>query len=307
MKTLLISDIHVDLWFSSAVAPERLKLDDPEADVTTDTLEYMWKFHSIPETEAIIIAGDFSNDYLTFTRIIPWLSAKYKKVMLVFGNHDAVVRGGTPSHSNLQFTSTEQKFAHMKDVCRQYDNVTVLDEEETHTRFRDGIGGCMGFCDFQCEAPQYGLDAFSKWKNYWFDGVHLRYFNQEPAAIWAHYDKAMTDILAAHPKVMVTHFVPYELGVSFEFRNDPWNYVFYFNAKKYLDMMDDNTYWLCGHVHGRRKAEYVNEKGNRIHIVCNPLAYPGERNAYCDVVDYTGDKLVRTSTTVTDDDFIIDL
>jgi hypothetical protein len=41
--------------------------------------------------------------------------------------------------------------------------------------------------------------------------------------------------------------------------------------------------------------------------VCNPLAYPGERSAYCDVVDYTGDKLVRTSTTVTDDDFIIDL
>lgn len=307
MKTLLLSDIHVDMQFAYAVEPERLKCDDPDESVVTDTLEYMWKFYNIPETEGIIIPGDFSNDFLTFSRTIPWLSNRYKSVMLVAGNHDAVVRGSTPSKSNLQFTSTEQKFAHMKDVCRKYDNVVFLDEEERHTLISKGIGGCMGFCDFKCEAPTYGMDAFTAWKRNWFDGKYMRYFNQEPGKIWNHYEKALTDILAHGPKVVVTHFVPYELGVPFDFRNDPWNYVFYFMGEKFLDMMENDTYWFCGHVHGRRMADYVNSKGNMIHIRCNPLAYPGERSNYCDIVDYTGETIKRSSKPVTDSDFIFDL
>lgn len=306
MQTLLLSDIHVDTHFSYAVDPERWQCDDPDESVVIDTLEYIWKSYEIPVTDRLILAGDYSNDFLTFSRIIPWLSSKYKSVMLVAGNHDAVVRGSTPSKSNLQFRSTEQKFAHMKDVCRKFDNVVFLDEEERHTLLTKRICGCMGFCDFKCEAPLDGVAAL-KWKRYWFDGKFWRYFTQEPGLIWNHYDKVMEEMMAFNPKVMVTHFVPYQLGVSFDFRNDPWNYVFYFNAEKYLDMMDNDTYWFCGHVHGRRKAEYVNSKGNVIHIMCNPLGYPGERSKYCELLDYRGEKLERGSCSISDKDFIFDL
>lgn len=306
MRTLVLSDIHVDTFFAYAVEPKYLKKDDPAAHVVPDTLEYIWEMYNIPETDALILGGDYSNDFLTFSRTVPWLSKKYKHVFMVLGNHDILVRGATPSKSNLQFTSSEQKIAEMKKVCHKFPNVHLLDGDDGD--YVDNIAGCMGMCDFQCESPRYGLDAFTGWKRNWFDGVHWRYFKQEPQAIWAHYEQKMEDILKRKPKVIVTHFVPYELGVSFEFRNDPWNYVFYFNASKFLDMMEDDTYWVCGHVHGRRMAEYVNSSGKNIHILCNPVGYPGEGiKDYCDVLDYRGEKLERSSKATKQEDFIIDL
>lgn len=302
MKTLVLSDIHVDIHFPYAVKPSRLKLDDPKADVVIDSMDYLWKFYIIPIVDRIILAGDYSNDYLTFSRMIPWIAAKYKEVYLVLGNHDLAVRGSTPSKSNLPFVSSEKKIEAMKIICAKHDNVHILDGEVIN-----GIGGCMGMCDFKCEAPTYGLDAFTAWKRNWFDGKHWRYFNQEPGKIWNHYDEKMMNIVTQKPKVVVTHFVPYELGIPHDFRNDPWNYVFYFKGDKFFEELDNDTYWICGHVHGKRMADYVNSKGNVIHIICNPLGYPGERIAYCDFVDYTGPKIERSSFPTTFEDFIIDI
>lgn len=302
MKTLILSDIHVDIHFPYAVKPSRLKLDDPKADVVIDSMDYLWKFYNIPIVDRIILAGDYSNDYLTFSRMIPWIAAKYKEVYLVLGNHDLTVRGSTPSKSNLPFVSSEKKIEAMKIVCAKHDNVHILDGEVIN-----GIGGCMGMCDFKCEAPTYGLDTFTAWKRNWFDGKYWRYFNQEPGKIWNHYDEKMMNIVTQKPKVVVTHFVPYELGIPHDFRNDPWNYVFYFKGDKFFEELDNDTYWICGHVHGKRMADYVNSKGNVIHIICNPLGYPGERIAYCDFVDYTGPKIERSSFPTTFEDFIIDI
>lgn len=303
MKYYVTSDIHADFYFSYATKPQRWKKDDPDVDVVIDTLEYIWtKYTEFPETEGLILAGDYSNDYLTFERMIPWLADKYKEVYLVLGNHDLTVRGGTPSKSNLQFTSSEGKIAKMMEVCSKFPNIHLLDGGVIN-----GIGGCMGMCDFKCEAPTYGLDAFTAWKRNWYDGKHWRYFHQEPGLIWNHYDTVMTDIVKQKPKVMITHFVPYELGVSFDFRSDPWNYVFYFKAEKFLEELDDDTYWICGHTHSRRRAEWVNSKGNKIHIICNPLGYPGDKSEYCDILDYTGDKIDMTNIPLKNTDFILDL
>lgn len=229
MKVLCLSDIHADIWFTHAVKPARLKVDDPAEDVVYDTLEYIWDFKDIPlDVDGIIVAGDIGNDYLTTTRTLAWLANKYEKVWAVAGNHDMTVCGGTPSKSNLQFTSSEQKLQAMIDATLKFPNYHcyLLNGDK-----RLGVAGCMGMCDFKCETPSYGLDPFTNWKRKWYDGKYWRYLSQ-PREIWDHYDKLMTDIVQQKPKVMVTHFVPYQLGVPFEFRNDPWNYVFYFDAEK---------------------------------------------------------------------------
>ena len=302
MKVLLLSDIHVEFQERYAVEPTRLISTEPTEDIVFDTLDYIWDYYDIPITDGLILAGDYSNDYGRFTHIIPWLSKKYSKVWLVLGNHDLTCRGATDSLSNLQFASTEQKIAKMKELCSGYPNIYLLDGS-----VHSGIGGCAGFCDFRCEAPSFGLDPFTRWKRQWYDGKYMRYFGQEPRKIWEHYDIVMEKLTKQHPKVMVTHFVPYQLGVSFDFRNHPWNYVFYFNAEKYLENMGDDTYWFCGHVHGRRKAEYVNSHGNHIHIWCNPIGYPGEHSKYIEMLDYSKEKLKRTSTVGSHEFFIIDL
>lgn len=302
MKVLLLSDIHVEFHERYAVDPARLLSTEPSEDVVFDTLEYIWNFYQVPETDGIILAGDYSNDFGRFTHILPWLSKKYSKVWMVLGNHDLTCRGATDSVSNMQFASTEQKIAKMKELCSGYPNIFLLDGT-----VQDRVGGCAGFCDFKCEPPTYGLDPFTMWRRKWYDGKYMRYFNQEPRKIWDHYDLLMTELVVQHPKIMVTHFVPYQLGVSFEFRNNPFNYVFYFDAKKYLDEMDDGTYWFCGHVHGRRNAEYVNSKGNHIHIWCNPIGYPGERSYNMETLDYTGEKLKRKVVSGSHEFFIVEV
>ena len=302
MKYYILSDLHIDFYEAYAVKPARYKMADPAEDVTIDTLEYIWNTHFLPEADAIILAGDYSNDYLRFSRMIPWISKKYPEVYLVLGNHDLTCRGATDSKSNLQFTSSEQKIAKMKEICDAIPNVHFLDGNIVN-----GIGGCMGMCDFKCEAPTYGLDAFTNWKRNWYDGKYWRYFRQVPSAIWNYQEQLMMNIVKQKPKIMVTHFVPYELGVPFDFRVDPWNYVFYFKGEQFLEEMENDSYWICGHVHGRRMAEYVNSKGNVIHIRCNPFGYPQDYMPYCDIVDYTGEKIERTQTRMTHEDFIIEV
>ena len=302
MKYYILSDLHIDFYEAYAVKPARYKMADPAEDVTIDTLEYIWNTHFLPEADAIILAGDYSNDYLRFSRMIPWIAKKYPEVYLVLGNHDLTCRGATDSKSNLQFTSSEQKIAKMKEICDAIPNVHFLDGNIVNS-----IGGCMGMCDFKCEAPTYGLDAFTNWKRNWYDGKHWRYFRQVPAAIWNYQEQLMMNIVKQKPKIMVTHFVPYELGVPFEFRVDPWNYVFYFKGEQFLEEMENDSYWICGHVHGRRMAEYVNSKGNVIHIRCNPFGYPSDYMPYCDIVDYTGEKIERIQTRMTHEDFIIEV
>ncbi len=245
MKYYILSDLHIDFYEAYAVKPARYKMADPAEDVTIDTLEYIWNTHFLPEADAIILAGDYSNDYLRFSRMIPWIAKKYPEVYLVLGNHDLTCRGATDSKSNLQFTSSEQKIAKMKEICDAIPNVHFLDGNIVN-----GIGGCMGMCDFKCEAPTYGLDAFTAWKRNWYDGKYWRYFRQVPSAIWNYQEQLMMNIVKQKPKIMVTHFVPYELGVPFDFRNDPWNYVFYFKGEQFFEEMENDSYWICGHVHG---------------------------------------------------------
>lgn len=302
MKYYILSDLHIDFYEAYAVKPARYKMADPAEDVTIDTLEYIWNTHFLPEADAIILAGDYSNDYLRFSRMIPWIAKKYPEVYLVLGNHDLTCRGATESKSNLAFASSEQKIAKMKEICDAIPNVHFLDGNIVN-----GIGGCMGMCDFKCEVPSYGLDPFTNWKRNWYDGKYWRYFRQVPSAIWNYQEQLMMNIVKQKPKIMVTHFVPYELGVPHEFRNDPWNYVFYFKGEQFLEEMENDSYWICGHVHGRRKAEYVNSKGNLIHIMCNPFGYPSDGMPVGDIVDYTGEKIKRTQLPLTHEDFIIEV
>lgn len=274
MKTLLISDLHVDMYFDYAVKPTRLKSTDPSADVVYDTLDYMWKEYNIPVVDAIVIAGDIANDFLTFERTVDWLARKYKKVYIVLGNHDIVVHGATCSKSNDRFSYSEEKIIAMTNSCNRYENVKLLETDI----LLDGIGGCMGMCDFKCDVSYYNLDPKIMWSRKWFDGQHWNYFGNDPDNLWNHYEQVLDKLVERQPRLLVTHFAPYELGIPRHYLNDQWNFAFYFKAEQFLEKLDHDTYWLCGHTHDRRTMIYENANGCNIHIVCNPLGYPQDSN-----------------------------
>ena len=300
MQAFILSDIHPDIWFSVANKPSALRGDDPKEEVVVKTMEHLWDKFDYPVIDAIIVAGDIANDYLTYTRAVKWLSSKYKEVYLCLGNHDILVRGATPSKANLPFKTSEEKIAAIQKFCGSLGNVHLLEGRNV-----DNIYGCMGMCDFQVEAVSFGRNKKLLWKREWFDGNYWRYFKQDPDAIWAHYDKMMTELVEKQPPIMMTHFAPYEVGVNFEYRNSPLNTFFYFNGKKYFDMLDHDTVWICGHVHNRKICEYENAKGKIIKILCNPNGYPGEHSNFADTMTIVGEKLKRGSRSVSNEDFII--
>ena len=82
MQAFILSDLHPDTWFSYANKPSALRGDDVKEDVVISTMEYLWKLFDYPDTDAIVLAGDVSNDWLTYTRAVKWLSNKYKEVYM---------------------------------------------------------------------------------------------------------------------------------------------------------------------------------------------------------------------------------
>lgn len=302
MQAFILSDLHPDTWFSYANKPSKLRGDEVKEDVVFNTMEYLWQYFNYPDTDAIIVAGDVANDWLTYTRAVKWLSNKYKEVYMCLGNHDILVRGGTPSRSNLQFKTSEEKIAAIQDFCNKLGNVHLLEG-----RMLDNVAGCMGMCDFKVEPYGYGHSKKVIWKREWFDGEHWRYFNQNPDKIWEHYDKMMTELVAKQPKIMMTHFTPIEVGINFEYRLSTLNTYFYFEGQKFLDMFDHDAIWICGHVHHKKICTYVNPKGKTITILCNPNGYPGEHNVYADTMTIMDGEEKRGSRPTKYEDFIIEI
>ena len=143
MQAFILSDLHPDTWFSYANKPSKLRGDEVKEDVVFNTMEYLWQYFNYPDTDAIVVAGDVANDWLTYTRAVKWLSNKYKEVYMCLGNHDILVRGGTPSRSNLQFKTSEEKIAAIQDFCNKLGNVHLLARDQVRTRY-----------DSHCFAPR---------------------------------------------------------------------------------------------------------------------------------------------------------
>lgn len=304
MKTLILSDIHVDEHFCYAVKPSRLSYnEEPKIDVVFDTLDYLWQQYNVPETDAIIVPGDLANDFLTFSRIVEWMAINYREAYVIPGNHDLIVDGASLSHSNSQFATSEEKLAAMDVVCAGYSNVHFI-----NGKIVNGVAGCMGMADFLCGTPLVGDERLHRWRR-WFDGKHWRYMGQDPNKISAYYDDLLLKMCAEKPKVMVTHFAPYQVGVNQKFASSNSNVMFYFNAEKYMDMLGDKTIWACGHIHDKKDAVYYNNKQNEIRILCNPLGYPGENANMADVLVYPKHEghLIRKNEIRNMTDYIIEL
>lgn len=277
MRLFFVSDIHTDFWWPFANQKMDYDVPDPSEEVPRKTLEHRWtsgrQIDLYPtDVDGVIVPGDLGNDWNTSTYTLKWLREKYKKVYFVPGNHDIAVRGGTRSKSNVQFKTSIEKIDAYRKFCEEND-ITFLEGDVV-----DEIGGCMMMCDFTW-SPKYLRDgSILYWKRHWYDGKHWRYMKNDPEAIFNHYSEMLDKIVAQKPKVIVTHFCPSILPITFDWRNDPANDYFYFDASRWLDEIDRDTIWICGHTHDLKRATYLNRRGALITVMCNPLGYPEDRH-----------------------------
>jgi metallophosphoesterase superfamily enzyme len=272
MKYFFLSDLHTDFWWPYANERSEYEQPDPPEEVTRKTLDHLWrnqKRYDYPtDVDGIVVPGDLGNDWNTQTWTLKWLREKYNRVIYVPGNHDIAVRGGTSSKSNLPFKTSVMKIEALRKFCEESD-ITMLEGDVV-----DGIGGCMMMTDFSVLNPDLKSWSQLNWKRHWYDGKTWRYFDNQPDEIMDHYRELMDKIVAQKPNVIVTHFAPSIMPIPFDSRNDPCQNFFYFDAHKWLNEIEHDTIWICGHVHANMRATYLNKKGALITCMCNPQGYP---------------------------------
>lgn len=304
MKLFLTSDLHTDIWYSYVIDDrKRIEVDDPDESVAFETLDHIWKLYEYPiDVEGIVVAGDLTNDFQSTCYTLKWLSQKYKSVFFCVGNHDLVVRGGTPSKSNLQFLSSYEKVTNLEKYADSLGNVHLLDSSMVHP----GIAGTMGFCDFKSTCSGSFAERMKiQWRRSWFDGKHWRLSDMSPDTVWKASRDSLLDIVRMQPKLILTHYAPIQVGITFDFRNDPGNAFFFFDGSEFFEELDHDTIWLCGHVHEARKAEYVNAKGFKVTILCNPTGYPEDHHKWIYKPDDGGRAV--SSCPINIEDFIIEV
>lgn len=281
MKYFVMSDIHidffVDLWKNN-------KEWGPKGDtkVYENVVPCYEKFYEMfmeSDSENLIVAGDIANDYYNQVNFINFISRKYNNVYITFGNHDLGVKGATFGNGN-PFKTSEERMSTVMMEFKDNPHVHIMESPE----MVNNICGCMGMCDFHILPNQWVTtpSLIYKWRKEWYDGRVWRYmtspngYMMNPIGIWCKYKDMMMECVKKHPKIMITHFAPIEMGVCRYFESADSTAFFYFEGKQFLDEMEDGSYWICGHVHNAFKTDYVNSKGNTIHILSMPNAYPGE-------------------------------
>lgn len=265
MKVFLISDIHVDFYSA---------LSDSDA-VLHPMFEDMYGNYFTP-ADAVCIAGDVANYEGVQLSFLRFISRKYREVYVVFGNHDLVVKRDFPGRL---FDTSEERMEYVREsISESCPNVHILDGQVDESGL---FGGTMGVCDlgYRVENGE-PFNALDFWSNRWFDGRLWNYRNQVFPDILARELENLEAVCKAKPRIVMTHYCPLQMGVAEVYRDDPVTAMFYFDAQRFLDMLDDGTVWQCGHTHNQFDTVYTAPSGNRVRIVCNPLGYPEERNAF---------------------------
>ncbi len=236
--------------------------------------------------DVLCIAGDTCDDPNIFVEFYSEVSALYRKIFTVFGNHDLTV-GNQTYFRNNPFKETQTKLDFLKAKLSELKNVSILDgtvEDFEGLRF----GGAMAFNDWtwayhleQDEVCEYEL--LSRW-HYWYDYIHWNYMENNHGKILKTEMQKLDAVVAQKPDIIITHYIPLFFGVKKHYYHSDSTTYFYFNGQKYLDQLKDRSIWLAGHTHELFDKDLIQGDGRVIHLKINPVGYPDEK---------TGDAMTR--------------
>ncbi len=274
MNIYMTSDLHADCWYKAN-----------KSEQGPAPFHHLYKYESLEDfinaslkpADILCVAGDTCDDPNLFVDFYRAVSLRYKKVFLVFGNHDLTVQNKTYFKNN-PFTDTQAKLDFLKAELSKLGNVSLLDgsvEEYCGMKF----GGTMGFNDFswarklEPEADEEKIIA--DWKKS-FDARHWNYMGNIHTEIFSSQMKKLDYVVSQKPDVILTHYLPLFFGVEKQYEKDFRTTTFYFDGNKYLEELKDGTVWLGGHLHCVRTKDLVTGSGKTLHLKLNPLGFPDE-------------------------------
>lgn len=262
-KFFVLSDIHIDQYLNCVGYKNMVDMYE----------KYLSKIGDIGE-RTLICAGDVSGDMGGWTQA-SFLFDKFKKVILVLGNHDMVrvmrCEKDNAYCSKLMnekvYETTESKIEWIKNYVKEmYPNVILLDGECIDYEGVK-IGGTFGWYDFlDDESPLDEMD----WKD-WFDGYYWNYYNNNLKTIAYNEVKKMKKVLDQKPDIFVTHVAHASCNTNPIYRGSNSNKFFYYSPDEYE--LEGCKRIICGHTHD---SVLKNENGQI--IMCNPMGYADEKS-----------------------------
>ena len=270
MTIYMTSDLHVDHYINHRVSLEN------------------YINNALKPADVLCVAGDTCDDPNLFVEFYKAVSPHYKKIFVVFGNHDLTVHNESYFRNN-PFTETQAKLDFLKAEVSKFGNVSILDgtvEEFEGVKF----GGTMAFNDwtwaFNLDPdPDGNIPKFLYNWHYWFDYVNWNYMNNKhPEILWSEMKK-LDYVVSQKPDIIMTHYIPLFFGVEKEYYYSESTTYFYFNGEKYLDQLKDQSIWLAGHTHSVRTKDLVRSDGRTIHLKLNPVGYPDEDSGNAERMD----------------------
>lgn len=250
MKFRLISDIHLEFHKDHKKVLNILK-----------------SFQKKNKADYLILAGDITNfeakNIEKFKELIKEISADYKKIFMVLGNHEYY---GSDISKNDECVSRYKSL----NICN---NLIILDNE-TYIIERPDPNIEYGIAIF-------GSTLWSKIDDFSYNGSNDKYYIKKEFMLNKHDEtiKILKDVLSNEDYIyiVVTHHLPSFKFIVPKYQNDPYNTMFASNC----DFMfkDNIIYWTFGHTHSP-----INQKEEDIKFLCNPMGYPGERSELLDCV-----------------------
>ena len=270
MTIYMTSDLHVDHYINHRVSLEN------------------YIYNALKPADVLCVAGDTCDDPHLFVEFYKAVSPRYKKIFVVFGNHDLTVHNESYFRNN-PFTETQAKLDFLKAEVSKLGNVSILDgtvEEFEGVKF----GGTMAFNDWTWAFnlnpdPDGNIPKFLYNWHYWFDYVNWNYMNNNHPEILGSEMKKLDHIVAQKPDIIMTHYIPLFFGVEKEYYYSESTTYFYFNGEKYLDQLKDQSIWLAGHTHSVRTKDLLQGDGRTIHLKLNPVGYPDEDSGNAERMD----------------------
>lgn len=261
MTIYMTSDLHVDHYINQFASLENY-------------------IHTVLKpADVLCIAGDTCDNPSLFVEFYRVVSPRYRKIFVVFGNHDLTVHNESYFKNN-PFTETQAKLDFLKAEVSKLGNVSILDgtvEDFEGVRF----GGTMAFNDFfwayKLEPePEGDMAKFLRYWKRWFDYRHWEYMGNIHKDILDSQMKKLDYVVSQKPDIIMTHYIPLFFGVEKIYEQDTYTTFFYFNGQKYLEQLKNQSIWLAGHTHSVRAKDLVQGDGRTIHLKLNPVGYPEE-------------------------------
>lgn len=258
MKFDYINDVHLDFW-----APFNENQDKFEKNTRKFALSL------IPESFSctLVIGGDLGHFNKQNYWFLSELSAVYRRILLVFGNHDYYLISNNQSSKYKR--SSFNRIKEMKDLASTIPNVSYLEGD-----MMDIEGVCFGgtgmWYDFQ-----YGQQTHNQTKDevriLW--SQHSKDFKKIKGLLTLdHFESELErlDTIIKKSDVIVTHVGP-NWGLSpyigFEERH---NSYYFFDGSDFLQAYQ-NKVWCHGHIHTELD---VKREGWR--FISYALGYPDE-------------------------------